>query len=67
MAWSVDEHPTLGFSSGHNLRVLGWSLASGSLHSRESACPSSSSSASPHLHARALSQINKIFKKKIIQ
>jgi len=46
------------FGSGHDLRVLGSSPASGSLLSRESASPSLSPS------TLALSQINKILKKK---
>ena len=39
--WGVQsvEHPTLGFGSGHDPRVLIWSSALGSPLSRESVCP----------------------------
>ena len=38
-AWVAQsvEHPTLGFSSGHGLRVVRWRPAAGSKFSRESA------------------------------
>jgi len=38
-AWEAQlvEHPTVDFSSGHDLRVLGWSPALGSALSRKSA------------------------------
>ena len=38
--WVVQsvKHPTLGFGSGHDLRVLGWSPMLGSLLSGESDC-----------------------------
>ena len=41
-AWVVQsiKHLTLGFSSGHDLRVVRSSLASGSRISKKSACPS---------------------------
>lgn len=54
MAWSV-ECPTLGFRSGSDLRVMGWSPASGSVLSAESAEFLSPSVPLPHVCALSLS------------
>jgi len=65
--WVVqwDEHPTLGFSSDCDLRVMRWM---GSMLSMESAETLSPSPFAPPAHARSLtlslSQINKSLKKK---
>ena len=52
------------FGSGHDLRVLGLSPALGSLFSAQSVSPSPSA-LPPHILARSLSQINKLFFKKL--
>jgi len=48
-------HLTVGIGSGHDLRVMGWSPASGSALSSESAEDSLSLSLCPYLPARACS------------
>lgn len=52
------KHPTLGFCSGGDLRVLRWSPTSGSAVSGESA---SLFLPLPHLHTYTVSKINKSF------
>ena len=67
-AWVVQfvKHPTLGFDSGHDLRVLRSSPELGSAFSMESACLSLSLMPLFQI-VHSLSQINKwkIFKKEI--
>ena len=52
------EHLTLGFSSGHDLRVVRWSPTADSMLSRESAEDSLSPSLSAPPSALFVSQIN---------